>query len=83
MLKQKHPKKYLVFGDILHYNFSISYILSNMKSSSCTQPFTEYICSVSKHSLKNFSLCALPKFKIVVLRKMTLKCKNGIYVIDV
>ena len=50
-----------------------------MKSSSCTQPFTEYICSVLKHSLQNFSLCALPNFKIVVLRKMTLKCKNGLY----
>ena len=35
-----------------------------MKSSSCTESFTEYVCSVSKHSLWNFSLCALPKIII-------------------
>ena len=49
--KTKIPKKSLVFGDILHNNFSMAYILYNMKSSSCTQPFTEYICPVSKHYL--------------------------------
>ena len=38
--KKKIPQKSLVFGDILHNNFSIGYILCNMKSSSCTQPFT-------------------------------------------
>ena len=42
-------KKSLVFGDILHNNFSIGYILNNMKSSSCTQP--EYIFPVLKHYL--------------------------------
>ena len=41
--KKKIPKNPLLFGDILHNNFSIGYILHNMKSSSCTQPFTEYI----------------------------------------
>ena len=45
------PKESLVFDDILHNNFSIRYILCNMKSLSCTQPFTEYICSVSKRYL--------------------------------
>ena len=39
--KNFFPKKSLAFGDILHNNFSIGYILCNMKSSSCTQPFTE------------------------------------------
>ena len=65
MLKQKYifsQKISLVFGDILHNNISIGYILCNMKSSSCTQLFTEYICLVSKHYLLKFSLCALPKF---------------------
>ena len=53
MLNKKifFPKKSLVFGDILHNNFGIGYILCNMKSSSCTQSFTEYICPVSKHYL--------------------------------
>ena len=46
-----YSKKSLVFGDILHNKFGIGYILCNMKSSSCTQPFTEYICSVTKHYL--------------------------------
>ena len=32
--KTNFPKKSLVFGDILHNNFSIGYILCNMKSSS-------------------------------------------------
>ena len=45
-VKQKNDifsKKSLVFGDILHNNFNIWYILYNMKSSPCTQPFTEYV----------------------------------------
>ena len=50
MLNKKKSQKSLVFGDILHNNFSTGYILCNMKSS-CTQPFTEYICLVSKHYL--------------------------------
>ena len=51
MLTQKKYllNKSLVFGDILHNNFRIGYILCNMKSSSCTPPFTEYICPVTKH----------------------------------
>ena len=53
-----------VFGDILHNNciikekkslvqctLFIGCFLCNMKSSSCTQHFTEYICPVSKHYL--------------------------------
>ena len=52
MLNKKiFKKKTLVFGDMLHNNFSIGYILCNMKSSSCTQPFTEYIWPVSEHYL--------------------------------
>ena len=47
--KKYFPQKSLVFDDILHTNFSIGYILCNMKPSSCTQPFTEYICPVSNH----------------------------------
>ena len=49
--KKNFPKKSLVFGDILHSNFSIGYILCHMKSSSCTQPFTVYVCPVSTHYL--------------------------------
>ena len=44
-------KKSLVFGDILHNNFSIGYILCNIKSS-CTPPFTEYTgCAKKKERL--------------------------------
>ena len=43
--KKNSPKKSVVFGDILHNYLSIRYILCNMKSSSCTKPFTEHICT--------------------------------------
>ena len=66
-----------VFGDILHNKCIIGYFLCNMKSSSCTQPFTEYICPVSKHYIYRIFLCVLsPSFKIVVLGKRTLKFKK-------
>ena len=53
-----------------------------MKSSSCTQPFTKYICPVLKHkkNIKLFSVCSREVLKIVVLRKMTLKLKKMLLV---
>ena len=56
--KKKILKTSLVFGDILHNNFSIGYILCNMKSSSCIQPFTEYMPSFKVLSIELFSVCS-------------------------
>ena len=39
--KNFFSKKSLVLGDIVYNNFSMRYILCNMKLSPCTQPFTE------------------------------------------
>ena len=48
-----------------------------MKSSSCTQPFTEYIYAQFQSIFYRTFLCVLsPSFIIVVLKKVTLKFKK-------
>ena len=55
----------------------LKYILCNMKSSSCTQPFTEYMVAEYQSIIyRTFLRVFSPNFKIVVLRKMTLKFKK-------
>ena len=50
-----------------------------MKSSSCTQPFTKYICPVSKHKKHKTFLCLLsPSFKNCRFEKNAFKVdENG------
>ena len=54
-----------------------------MKSSSCTQPFTEYIYAQFQSTIYRTFLCVIsPSFRIVVLRKMSLKFKKWYTVHD-
>ena len=49
-----------------------------MKSSSCTQPFTKYICSVSKH--KTFLCLLSPSFKNCRFEKNDFKVEEMVLV---
>ena len=49
-----------------------------MKSLSCTQPFTKYICPVSKHK-KHKTLCLLsPSFKICRFEKNDFEVEDDV-----
>ena len=78
MLNKKtfFSQKSLVFGNILHNNFSIGYILCNMNYHLVHNLSLSMYAQFQSIIYRTF-LCVLsPSFRIVVLRKMTLKFKK-------